>query len=497
MLKIENDIGRIKHEVLYEVAKYAFAGEPEGGLEQMPYEMIPGPKPQFRCCIYKEREIIRERIRLAQGKSPVAGKDNKNIVQVITSACEGCPITRFVVTDNCQKCMSKKCQGACNFGAISMSRDRAYIDPSKCKECGKCSQACPYNAIADLMRPCKRSCPVDAISMDENGIVVIDEERCINCGACIKDCPFGAISDRSFIVDVIRMLRAGIPVYAMVAPAIEGQFEDASVADIAEAIRKLGFTDMYEVSLGADLTAAGEAKEWAEAYAEGKKMTTSCCPAFVNMIKKHFPQLLPNMSTTASPMVAVARYIKAVHPDAMTVFIGPCVAKKGEVLDTITQHAADYALTFDELFAMLRAKDIKVEASGLEQQQGSIYGRRFSQSGGVTKAVLQSLKETGENTNIQVKVCNGAAECKKALMLLRAGKLPEDFIEGMACEGGCVNGPGAIAYGPAVMKARETSLAQGDKRGVYENLQQFEVGSQDNMTLEKLTHPKHPRKFEQ
>ena len=328
MLKIENDIGRIKHEVLYEVAKYAFAGEPEGGLEQMPYEMFPGPKPQFRCCIYKEREIIRERIRLAQGKSPVAGKDNKNIVQVITSACEGCPITRFVVTDNCQKCMSKKCQGACNFGAISMSRDRAYIDPSKCKECGKCSQACPYNAIADLMRPCKRSCPVDAISMDENGIVVIDEERCINCGACIKDCPFGAISDRSFIVDVIRMLRAGIPVYAMVAPAIEGQFEDASVADIAEAIRKLGFTDMYEVSLGADLTAAGEAKEWAEAYAEGKKMTTSCCPAFVNMIKKHFPQLLPNMSTTASPMVAVARYIKAVHPDAMTVFIGPCVAKK-------------------------------------------------------------------------------------------------------------------------------------------------------------------------
>lgn len=499
MLKIENDIGRIKHEVLYTVAKYAFLGELEEKKDQIPYDLITGPKPQFRCCIYKEREIIRQRVRLAEGKSPVAGKDDKNIVQVVTSACEGCPITRFVVTDNCQKCLSKKCHGACNFGAISMSRDRAYIDPEKCKECGKCSQACPYNAIADLMRPCRRSCPTDAISMDDNGIVIINEERCINCGACIKDCPFGAISERSFIVDVINMLKSKTPVYAMVAPAIEGQFAGASVADVAEAIRKLGFDDVYEVSLGADLTAASEAKEWAEAYEEGKKMTTSCCPAFVNMIKKHFPQLLDNLSSTASPMVAVARYIKALHPGALTVFIGPCVAKKGEVLDTLTQHAADYALTFDELFAMLKAKDVRVEPSGLEQQQGSIYGRRFSQSGGVTKAVLESLRESGENTDVKVRVCNGAVECKKALMLMRAGKLPEDFIEGMACEGGCVYGPGALAYGPAILKAREASLAQGDARGVYENLKQFGVkeGEEEALALERLTHPKHPRKFEQ
>ena len=164
---------RIKHQVLYEVAKMAWEGRLEQHREEIPYKMLPGPKAQFRCCIYREREIIRERVRLAEGLCP-SGKDTKNIVQVISSACEGCPIARYVVTDNCQKCMGKACQNSCNFGAISMGHDRAYIDPEKCKECGKCSQACPYNAIADLTRPCKRSCPVDAITMDEDGIVVID-----------------------------------------------------------------------------------------------------------------------------------------------------------------------------------------------------------------------------------------------------------------------------------------------------------------------------------
>ena len=192
---------RIKHQVLYEVAKMAWEGRLEQHREEIPYKMLPGPKAQFRCCIYREREIIRERVRLAEGLCP-SGKDTKNIVQVISSACEGCPIARYVVTDNCQKCMGKACQNSCNFGAISMGHDRAYIDPEKCKECGKCSQACPYNAIADLTRPCKRSCPVDAITMDEDGIVVIDESKCIQCGACIHSCPFGAIGSKTFLVDV-------------------------------------------------------------------------------------------------------------------------------------------------------------------------------------------------------------------------------------------------------------------------------------------------------
>lgn len=256
MLK-DATLGNIKHEVLYKVAQLAYDGLLDEHEDQIPYDIIPGPQANFRCCVYKEREIVRERIRLARGLEAQTGLPCKNTVQVISAACEGCPITRFVVTDNCQKCMAKKCQQACNFDAITMMRDRAYIDPQKCRECGRCHDACPYNAIADLVRPCKKSCPVDAISMDENHIVVIDEEKCIRCGQCIKNCPFGAISDYSRMTEVIDILRDGSrPVYAMVAPAVEGQFgANVTVGVLREAVKELGFTDLIEVSLGGDYVA--------------------------------------------------------------------------------------------------------------------------------------------------------------------------------------------------------------------------------------------------
>lgn len=476
MLHTDNNLSTIKHEVLISVAKHAFQGDLEQSVEQIPYDLIPGPQANFRCCIYKEREIIRQRVQLAQGHSPSGGQGNRNIVQTITAACEGCPITRFTVTDNCQRCMGKRCQQACNFQAITMLPNRAYIDPAKCKECGMCAQACPYNAIADLMRPCKKSCPVDAITMDENNIVVIDEEKCIHCGSCIKDCPFGAISDRSFMVDVINLIRSGKEVYAMVAPAVEGQFgATASIGILSKAIEELGFTGMFEVSLGADFTAASEAEEWYEAYKEGKKMTTSCCPAFVTMIKKHFPTLLDNVSTTGSPQMLTSMLIKKLHPNAITVFIGPCIAKKSEVLDYVmTEGATDYALTFDELYAMFKAKDIDLNSFGENKQQGSIYAKNFAVSGGVTAAVVQALKEKEADTDFKVQTCNGGAECKKALMLLRAGKLPADFIEGMNCVGGCVNGPGSILTGRIAQQNRNKLLATADGRGVLDTVKQYE-----------------------
>ncbi len=461
---------RIKHQVLDEVAQLAWEGTLKEKKEEIPYKIIPGPKAQFRCCIYREREIIRERIRLAEGLCP-SGKDTTNIVQVISSACEGCPIARYVVTDNCQLCMGKACQNSCNFGAISMGRDRAYIDPDQCKECGKCSQACPYNAIADLTRPCKKSCPVDAITMDEDGIVVIDEGKCIQCGACIHSCPFGAIGSKTFLVDVINMIRAGKRVVAMVAPAIEGQHgPDITMASWKTALKKIGFADMVEVALGGDLTAAAEAEEWAEAYKEGKKMTTSCCPAFVNMIKQHYPTLLDNMSTTVSPMCAVSRMLKDQDPETITVFIGPCIAKKSETLDLNIKDNADYALTVSEARAMMRAKGVDLEPEENTYQQGSKFGKRFGNSGGVTEAVLECLKETGENADITVMKCNGAAECKKALMMLKVGRLPNDFIEGMICSGGCVGGPSKHRSEQETKKARDLLLGQADGREVYENL---------------------------
>ncbi len=331
---ITNDatILTVKHEVLYEVAKLAYEGKLEEERDNLPYKMIPGPQPLFRCCIYRERENIRQRIRLAEGKAP-GPEDDGNIVQVINSACEGCPISRYVVTDNCQKCMGRACQRACRFGAISMGRDKSYIDPSKCKECGQCAKACPYNAIAELMRPCMNSCPVNAISVSDSGvgIAVINEEKCIRCGACIHKCPFGAIGSKTFIVDIIKAMQAGKRVYAMFAPATIGQFgADITLASWRTALKKIGFHDVVDVSLGGDMTAMAEAKEWIEAIEHGQRKSTSCCPAFVNLIKKHYSELSDIISETVSPMCAVSRWIKDKDPEAVTVFVGPCIAKKEE-----------------------------------------------------------------------------------------------------------------------------------------------------------------------
>lgn len=476
---VTNDatILRIKHDVLYEVAKAAWEGKLEEDKEDIPYRMIPGPQAQFRCCIYKEREIIRQRVRLAMGKCP-SERDTANVVQVINAACEECPIASYVVTDNCRKCMGKACQNSCHFGAITIGEQRAHIDPNKCKECGMCANACPYNAIAHLERPCKKACPVDAITYDEYGICVIDEKKCIQCGMCIHSCPFGAIGSKTFIVDVINLIRAGKKVVAMIAPAVEGQFgADITMASWRTALKKVGFADMVEVALGGDMTAAAEAEEWAEAYKEGKKMTTSCCPTFVNMIKQHFPMLLDNMSTTVSPMCGVSRMIKAQDPEAVTVFIGPCIAKKSETMDLNIQGNADYAITLGEIRAMMRAKGVELEPEENTLQNGSVFGKRFGNGGGVTAAVLQCLKEQGENTDINVMKCNGAAECKKALLLLKVGKLPADFVEGMACVGGCVGGPSKHKTEQEAKKARDTLIGQADGREVHENLSQYAMDS--------------------
>ncbi len=475
MVKNDATILKVKHEIIKEVAKLAYAGQLDEKKEELPYKISPGPSARFRCCVYREREVIRQRIRLAEGKNP-DDRVSDNIVQVITAACEGCPISRYIVTDNCQNCMGKACINSCNFGAISSGRTRTYIDPSKCRECGKCAKACPYNAIADLVRPCKRNCPVDAVKMDENGICQIDEEKCIQCGQCIHSCPFGAIGSKSSVVDIINDIRAGKRVVGMLAPSWEGQFgENITLTSWKNALKKIGFDDLYEVGLGADLTAAFEAKEWAQAAKEGKKMTTSCCPAFVNMIKLHFPQLMDSISQTVSPMCALSRMLKSLDSEVKTVFIGPCIAKKSESRDSSIEGNADYVVTFGEIRAMMKAKDVELEPAQNDTQESTVFGKRFGNSGGVTSAVMECLKEDGEELELNVLKCNGAAECKKALLLMKAGRLPADFIEGMVCEGGCVGGPSSHMPELAAKKARDSMIGQADDRTVAQNLSNIEL----------------------
>ena len=433
-------IQNLKKDVLYFVAKASFEGTLEEERDLIPEKMIEGPEPTFRCCIYKEREIVRQRIRLAEGKAPGA-EDDGNIVQVIKSACADCPISSYVVTNNCQNCLGKDCIKACRFGAIEPGHTRSRIDPQKCKECGMCAKACPYNAIAHVSRPCKDSCPVDAISYDEYGVSVIDEEKCIRCGQCAAKCPFGAIGTKTWITNVIADLKAGKKVYAILAPATEGQFgKDITMESWRQAVKKAGFEDLIEAGLGGDMTTCSEAEEWLEAYRNGEKKTTSCCPGFVNMIRKHYPDLADMISTTVSPMCAVSRMIKAKDPDAVTVFVGPCVAKRKEAQ---RDEAVDFVMTFEEISSIFDAFEINLEIvqpyamefSSVREAHG------FAQAGGVMGAVKAFLKMEAYKINaIQVSDLN-----KKNIGTLRAyaksGKAPGQFIEVMACEGGCITGP--------------------------------------------------------
>ena len=478
---VTNDQGivSLKHRVIEEVARLAWDDNlTEEAKDALVYKIIPGPIAQYRCCIYKEREIVRQRIRLAEGLCPTADPDHQSdsVIQVLRPACEECPISSYTVTDNCRLCVGKACQSSCNFGAISIGHHRSHIDPAKCRECGKCADACPFSAIAHLERPCKKACPTGAITYDEYGVCQIDESKCVQCGHCIHNCPFGAISSKVFLVDIIRAIKAGKKVIAMCAPATEGQFgPDISMASIRAALKKIGFADMVEVGLGADMTAAYESKEWAEALKDGRKMTTSCCPAFINLLRQQFPeQFAENKSEIVSPMCAVSRYLKAENPGCVTVFIGPCIAKKAESRDPSIQGNADYVITYGEFRALLSSRDVKLEPVEDSYQEATIFGKRFATSGGVANAVIECMKERGVDTdNIKLRKCAGGKECIQAVTLLKFGKLPEDFVEGMFCPGGCLGGPSKHKAENEIVKAREGLLQKAEDRKVLENLEKY------------------------
>ncbi|MCR5202348.1 MAG: 4Fe-4S dicluster domain-containing protein [Lachnospiraceae bacterium] len=477
MLQNDKGIVGLKHRIMEDVARLAWEDKLDvDNLDKLVEEIIPGPRPEYRCCVYKEREIVRQRIRLAMAKNTKANKGSTNEVQVIKPACDECSIAAYTVTDNCRLCLGKPCMSACKFGAISQGEIRTHIDATKCKECGLCAKACPFGAIVHLVRPCKRACPVDAISFDEHGFCHIDEEKCINCGHCIHNCPFGAIGSKTYLTQIIAAIKEGKEVYAMCAPAAEGQFgEDISMKSIKNALIEIGFKDMVEVGLGGDMTAAYEAAEWTEAYKEGKKMTTSCCPAFINMLKKHFPeQYKENMSSTVSPMCAVSRYLKYLHPDCITVFVGPCIAKKTEAKDENVPDNADYVITFGELLSLFKSAEVELKPVENDYQEASIFGKKFAGSGGVAAAVIECMQERGEDTSeIKLQQCAGGIECKKALTLLKVGKLPADFIEGMICVGGCVGGPSNTVATNDIIKSREKLFKDADERKILANLENY------------------------
>ncbi len=476
---ITNDKGivELKHFVLREICRLAWEERlSTEETEKIVYLVSPGPKPQYRCCVYKEREIVRGRIRLAMGQDANPEHPSSNVVSVISAACDDCPIQNYSVSDICRFCLGKACLNACKFGAIMPGDTKMHIDPAKCKSCGLCAKSCPFGAIIHLERPCRKACPVDAIFYDDAGICCIDDSKCIHCGHCIHSCPFGAIGSKIYAVDVIRAILSGKRVIAMCAPATEGQFgKEIDMASMRAALKKAGFADMVEVGLGGDMTAASEAREWIEARKQGRIMTTSCCPAFISMMRHHFPdQYKENKSSTVSPMVAVSRYLKVLDPDCVTVFIGPCIAKKGETLNEYIKDTPDYALTYGEIVALLDSKGITIEPVEEAYQEASVFGKCFAGSGGVASAVMEVMREMGEDTSeIRLMTCAGGDECKKALSLLKAGKLDVDFVEGMICPGGCIGGPSKHQAEAFVLRARTELLEKADSRKILENLKKY------------------------
>lgn len=453
MRTFENQVQKIKHQVYEKVCQYSLEGTLQEKLLTIPIELNKGPEPTLRCCVYHERAVTSERVQMSIGGNP---KD-QNLIEVLYSACDQCTVNRFMVTEGCRGCLAHRCQQSCLVDAITFINNRAVIDYTKCIECGKCHKACPYNAISDVLRPCVKACPTKSIQMDEHKKAIIDESTCIRCGACVYHCPFGAIQDKSQLVEVILNLNTtDSRLYAMVAPAIATQFEYASIGQTVQGIKCLGFVDVVEVALGADIVAIHETQEFLDSMEQGKQfMTTSCCPGFVRYIHQEFPTLVDHISTTASPMSVTARLIKSIDPHAKVVFIGPCIAKKGEEDFFEMEKSVDYVLTFEELTGLLSAASIDIlSLEEIPLDNASPYGRRFARSGGVAKAVEHLLNEKALTYDIIV--CNGIVECKKVLTQAKLGRLNNTFIEGMACEGGCIKGPVTMHYGPTDMKKLET-----------------------------------------
>ena len=471
MRGVETRIQELRHRVFREVARMAYHTEwpVDKRIEELPYKIIPGEVGNFRNDVFLERAIIGERLRLAMGlpyrsaADPAPVSDNIEaadraetyytppLINIIKFACNGCHEKRVFVTDGCQGCLAHPCVEVCPKDAVTLDRynGRSVIDQEKCIKCGRCAEVCGYNAIIVQERPCAAACGMDAIHTDKNGKADIDYEKCVSCGMCLVNCPFGAIADKSQIFQVIRAIQSGERVYAAVAPAFVGQFgPKVTPGKLRAAMKQLGFADVFEVAVGADLCAVQEAEDFVkEVPEEIPFMGTSCCPAWSSMAKKLFPEHANCISMALTPMTLTARLIKHQHEHAKVVFIGPCAAKKLEAMRKDVRSEVDFVLTFEEMAGIFDAKHVDLETIQEDPDgvnDASTDGRNFAVSGGVAKAVVNVIKERYPDREVKVANAEGLRECRKMMTMAKAGKYNGYLLEGMACPGGCVAGAGTM-----------------------------------------------------
>jgi [FeFe] hydrogenase (group B1/B3) len=433
-------------------------------IDRIPITMSPkNAQARGRCCIHKERAVLKYKMLPILGFSIDEEEDEltplsvyaqqalertetkKTILTVVDEACTACVKTNYVVTNLCKGCVARSCYMNCPKDAITfMENGQAHINHAKCINCGICKEACMYHSIVYIPVPCEEACPVKAIQKDENGIEHIDEDKCIYCGKCINACPFGSVYEVSQLFDILSAIKRGEQLVAIMAPSIMSQFNN-TIGEIAHAVEKIGFVEAIEVAFGAMETTRREGAELQEKLEEGQQfMTTSCCPSYIELVHKHLPEMKPFVSHTKSPMYYTIEMAKEKYPEAKVVFVGPCVGKRKEVMD---HPDIDYILTFEEIDTLFTGLSIEMEKPAVEKAVAPMPGRGFARAGGVIAAVQQMYPNLGIQP-IQVANLN-----KKNIGLLRAyakGKAPGNFVEVMACEGGCISGPcGKIDYSAA------------------------------------------------
>lgn len=487
MRGIDTQVRKIRRRVFKEVASLAYHSKDLiNDVEALPYKIVDYDESQYGN-VYRERAIVRESIRLAMGLSlrpenmPVhvtQGLEETNIaekyyepplMQVIPSACNACPENRYDVTDKCMGCVAHPCREVCPREAISMKDGKSIIDQEKCIKCGKCKTVCPYDAVSHQVRPCLAACGVNAIKNDSKGRAVIDSELCVSCGQCMVNCPFGAIADKSQIFQLIRALQSGKKIIAQVAPAFVGQFgADVTPNMIKAALKQLGFDDVYETAIGADMGAMAEAEHYVHEVATGELpfLLTSCCPSWSVLAKKFFPETIDKISNALTPMVATARKIKEEHPDASVVFIGPCASKKLEASRKSVRSDVDFVITFEELAGMFDAKQINLSEIHTEDilEDATGAGRGYGVAGGVANAIEECIRQYYPDVEVNIEHAESLSECRKMLMLAKAGKKNGCLIEGMACPGGCVAGAGTnIAINQAAKEVAGFKAAAAHK----------------------------------
>ena len=460
-IKGPKETSHLKREILVRLIKAFYSNDFAENARLIPYQMRPKDyEATYRCCVYKERAILRDRaiaglglsiedtddsVHMAELAKKVLEREkpDENCLTVLQTACKGCVPSRFYVTDLCQGCVARPCVNTCRFGAISVKEGKSKIDTEKCKNCGMCAQVCPYQAIMKVIVPCENACPVGAIAKDDSGYAKIDFDKCISCGKCISACPFGAVHKKSQIIDVLKHIKNGKKVIAMVAPSMFGQLPCSS-EQLRAAILKLGFYDVYEVAQGADITSKTEAAEFEERMENGEEfMTTSCCAAYNELVEKHLPEIKPYRSTTHTPMYYTAEIVKKEHPDCISVFFSPCVAKRKEALNNKN---VDYVLNYDEVGAWLIALDIKVEECAKTEfkTKVSAQARNYAVTGGVANAVKILLPEEIPAYPVTIDGLN--KESIRDLKKYAKNGVCElgNLIEVMACSGGCLGGSSTI-----------------------------------------------------